>query len=262
MGFNDITPDAVFKAIEEYDRLGQVDFLHQYGFKPARQYVLVHDGKHYDSKAVVGAAHGYLPGQAPLTARQFSGGMATVGLLLRRLGFTVQVGGGLTADHLQRQLARLRVYRRGDVPALYQPIALLWAFERARRGEPRLGSWQETNRHVGALLQRFGQGARGDRVYYPIAALHNAGLWEINAASGQAPTAHGSSVPQRWFDDHQPDSGLVQPVYDLLRESPEALAAAVSVSGFHADVPARGVVDPGGLNPARPLDGGPDSTAP
>jgi 5-methylcytosine-specific restriction enzyme A len=41
-------------------------------------YVLVHDGKSYDSKAIVGAAHGHLPGEAPLLARQFSGGEATV----------------------------------------------------------------------------------------------------------------------------------------------------------------------------------------
>jgi 5-methylcytosine-specific restriction enzyme A len=42
------------------------------------------------------------------------------------------------------------------------------------------------------------------------------------------PSAHGSSVPQRWFDDQQPYGGLVQPVYDLVRESPKALATAVN----------------------------------
>jgi 5-methylcytosine-specific restriction enzyme A len=228
VGLKDITFGSVVKALEEYDRLGQEEFLRQYGFDRARLYVLVHDGKSYDSKAIVGAAHGYLPGEAaPLAAREFSGGEATVGRLLRKLGFVVRVGEELTADRLERLLAKLQVYRSGGVPALYQPITLLWAFGRARRGEPRLVSWQETQQQVKALLQWYR--IEGDRVYYPIAALHNAGLWELDADPGQVPTAHGGSVPQRWFDEHQPDGGLVQRVYDLLRESPEALGAAVSV---------------------------------
>ena len=92
MALGDITRQAVIAAITEYDELGQDQFLSKYGFERARSYVLVHDGKSYDSKAIVGAAHGFLPGQSPLRARQFSGGEATVGRLLRRLGFIVPVG--------------------------------------------------------------------------------------------------------------------------------------------------------------------------
>jgi len=36
-------------------------------------------------------------------------------------------------------------------------------------------------------------------------------------------------MPQRWFEDHQPNGGLPLPIYDLLRESPETLDAAVNV---------------------------------
>jgi 5-methylcytosine-specific restriction protein A len=229
MAIKDITRETVLAAISEYDQVGQEAFLGRYGFERARLYVLVRDGKSYDSKAIVGAAHGYPPGEAPLAARQFRGGEATVGRLLRRLGFTVQVGEELTADRLERLLARLQVYRSDGVPALYQPITLLWAFGRAYRGEPRLVSWQETQQQVGALFQRYGRGTEGERVYYPIAALHGVGLWELDADPEQVPSAHGSSIPQRWFDDHQPNGGLVQPVHDLIRESPKALAAAVSV---------------------------------
>jgi 5-methylcytosine-specific restriction protein A len=229
MALKDITRQAVLAAIAEYDQLGQEAFLSRYGFDPARLYVLVYDSKSHDSKAIVGAAHGYLPGETPLAARQFSGGEATVGRLLRKLGFTVQVGDELTADRLERLLVKLQVYRSGGLPALYQPITLLWAFGRARRGEPRLVSWQETQQQVKALFQRYGRGTEGERVYYPIAALHGAGLWELDANPEQVPSAHGSSIPQRWFDDYQPHGGLVQPVYDLVRESPKALAAAVSV---------------------------------
>jgi hypothetical protein len=94
MALRDITRDAVLAAIAEYDRLGQEEFLHRYGFERARQYVLVHDGKSYDSKAIVGVAHGFLPGNAPLAADEFSGGKVTVERLLARLEFQVQEGPG------------------------------------------------------------------------------------------------------------------------------------------------------------------------
>jgi 5-methylcytosine-specific restriction protein A len=109
MSLHDITRDAVLKAIDDYDALGQSEFLDIYGFHPARSYVLVHNGKRYDSNAIVGVAHGYLPGKETLTASEFSGGEATVGRLLRGLGFTVQVGDDLTPDRLEQILASLLV---------------------------------------------------------------------------------------------------------------------------------------------------------
>lgn len=87
-GLRDVTRGAVLAAIGEYDELGRDGFLSKYQFGQAREYLLVHEGKSYDSKAIVGAAHGFLPGKSELSASEFSGGDATVGRLLRRLGFT------------------------------------------------------------------------------------------------------------------------------------------------------------------------------
>jgi hypothetical protein len=93
MALADITsPQAIFDAVAEYDQIGQAAFLERYGFGPAREYFLVIEGRDYDSKAIVGAAHGYqFPDQGPLRARDFSGGYATVQRLLESLGFTVRV---------------------------------------------------------------------------------------------------------------------------------------------------------------------------
>jgi 5-methylcytosine-specific restriction protein A len=229
VALSEITRDAVLKAIGEYDGLGQDAFLEHYGFDRARQYLLVHDGKRYDSKAIVGAAHGFLPQERSLTASEFSGGGATVARLLRRLGFTVQVGEALTGDRLVRLLSKLQVYRRDGLPALYQPITLLWAFGRAFDDEPRVVSWAETRQQVSDLFDRYGRPWEGNRVYYPIAALHGAGVWELDVAPETVPSAHGSSVLERWFEEHQPRSGLAEPVYNLVRDSPEARSAAVRV---------------------------------
>lgn len=242
MPLRDVTREAVLAAIEEYDGLGQDAFLYKYGFGQAREYLLIHDGKAYGSKAIVGAAHGFLPGERPLAAREFSGGEATVGRLLRRLGFTVQVG-ELTSQRLVALLTKLDVYRADGIPALYQPITLLWAFSRASRSEPRMVGWEETVRSVRDLIERFGRPGERPNVHYPVAALHRAGLWELDAEPRTVPSAHGSSVPQRWFDEHQPRGGLVASVYELVRDSVRARDAAVEAlaDAYFMDA------DPGGL---------------
>ena len=130
--------------------------LEKYGFGPARSYLLVVDGKTYDSKAIVGAAHGYLADRQPLAPSDFSGGAATVGRVLTSLGFEVsQAGPGLTVDELVNSLSALRLYRSPDGRlALYQPLTLLWAIGRAHQDLPRLVGWDETKTLLGDFLER------------------------------------------------------------------------------------------------------------
>ena len=87
---SDITRESVLAAIAEFDTVGREAFLWNYGFGPARAYVLEHGDKRYDSKAIVGAAHGYATG-TPLAAADFSGGAKTVQALLESLGFALSV---------------------------------------------------------------------------------------------------------------------------------------------------------------------------
>jgi 5-methylcytosine-specific restriction enzyme A len=78
MALADLTAQSVVAALKEHDQLGRVPFLTKYGFKEARHYFVLHEGKQYDSKALAGAAHGFLPGRLPLPASEFSGGERTV----------------------------------------------------------------------------------------------------------------------------------------------------------------------------------------
>ena len=88
MALNDISdPDAVRRAIAEYDEVGQEAFLERYGFGPARRFVVSFDGRQYDSKAILGAAHGYQFG-TPLGPHNFSGGAPTTERL-NSLGFEI-----------------------------------------------------------------------------------------------------------------------------------------------------------------------------
>ena len=75
----------------EYDELGQDAFLDRYGYRRSRIYRLVEDGRSYDSKAIVGAAHRFIgPEFDALKPSEFSGGAATVARKLRSLGFEIR----------------------------------------------------------------------------------------------------------------------------------------------------------------------------
>ena len=225
MALRELSRHEILQAVAEYDRLGQERFLKKYGFGMARSYWLVVDGKTYDSKAIVGAAYGFLPGREPLAAADFSGGAATVGRLLGGLGFQVtQAVSGLTVGKLIELLSTLRLYRSpGGRQALYQPLALLWAVGRAYQGLARIAKWSETETALGEFLERHRE---YPRPHYPVAALYHAGLWDLGGPR-PVPPAHGNA-PLHWFASNQPESGLPAPVYNLVRYSGEARVAAAA----------------------------------
>lgn len=73
------------------------------------------------------------------------------------------------------------------------------------------------------------------------------------------PSAHGGSVPERWFDEHQPRGGLAEPVHNLVRDSPEARSAAVRapVDKYFVDADATELLAELGLftpTPASPAE--------
>ena len=106
MALSDIDRTAVLRAIEEFDQLGRDAFLQEHGFGRSRAYFLRHGGKLYDSKAIIGVAHGYLGGdRSPLAATQFTGGEATVAQTLRGLGFDVQISAGPSVLPLARNIS-------------------------------------------------------------------------------------------------------------------------------------------------------------
>src|SRR5262245_34889665 len=111
MSLSDLTdPAAVKAAMDEFDRLGRDEFLRKYGFGPSRAYFVRRDDRYYDSKAIVGAAHGFqYPEKGQLRSEDFSGGENTVAALLGRLGFSVEVRGsdeGLTVQGHDIELIR------------------------------------------------------------------------------------------------------------------------------------------------------------
>ncbi|WP_323182365.1 MULTISPECIES: hypothetical protein [unclassified Streptomyces] len=57
MAPSDITRAGILRAIAEHDEVGQETFRATYGYHAAITYLLVHEGREYDSKAIAGVAH-------------------------------------------------------------------------------------------------------------------------------------------------------------------------------------------------------------
>ena len=130
----------------------------------------------------------------------------------------------LTVGELAELLSSLRPDRSPDGrQALYQPLALLWAFGRAHQGLARMAEWSETEAALGEFLERHGE---HPRPHYPVAALYHAGLWDLGGPR-PVPPAHGNAS-LRWFASNQPANGLPAPVYNLVRYSGEARVAAAA----------------------------------
>lgn len=68
-----VTPQDVRRAVEEYDRLGASEFFAVHGFAPATTYELIHEGRTYPPKAILGTAYELATGER-LASPEFEGG--------------------------------------------------------------------------------------------------------------------------------------------------------------------------------------------
>ncbi|WP_372595552.1 hypothetical protein [Actinotalea sp.] len=86
--FSSVKQQHVLQAIGEYDSRGSAEFLALYGFEPTPGYPLVHEGREYDSMAILGVAHRYATGRLAPPA-EFHEGPQGAAALLRKRGFEV-----------------------------------------------------------------------------------------------------------------------------------------------------------------------------
>ena len=85
-------PNAVLKAIDEWNEIGESEFLKIFGFEQSTKFDLVYRGKRYPPKAIAGAAYFH---QFGVKFRGFNGGRPTNGKL-EELGFTIEKKGSET----------------------------------------------------------------------------------------------------------------------------------------------------------------------
>jgi len=87
---NSVSRESVLAAIAEFDAGDRDHVLRAYGYGRARDYVVVCDGREYDSKALYGIAYSIeYPDEPPIKDRGFQGGPLPTSRL-RDLGFEVR----------------------------------------------------------------------------------------------------------------------------------------------------------------------------
>jgi hypothetical protein len=99
--FSSVTRQHVLQALAEYDARGGEEFLDVYGFRPSRGHTLVHEGRRYDSKAILGVAHRFATGRLA-TSEEFSGDMQGAVAILRKRGFEVSEPTSASASRATR----------------------------------------------------------------------------------------------------------------------------------------------------------------
>ncbi|MFD1811794.1 hypothetical protein [Rhodococcus gannanensis] len=173
---------SVLRSIAEYDQLGQSEFLLRRGFGEARNFRLVYGGRFYDSKAIVGVAHGYATGRF-LDNTEFSGGLATVADRLRELGFVVDHGGKHAHGGLLWDLENTKVFSRGGKGAAYKFVVLRWAVDGPdpqREAVP----LSKVRDELAALLAPYAVADSAPRPADPWVALRSSGWWTLHLPAG------------------------------------------------------------------------------
>ncbi|MFE5770898.1 HNH endonuclease [Streptomyces sp. NPDC056485] len=221
MAPSDITRAGILRAIAEHDEVGQEAFRATYGYRAAISYLLVHEGREYDSKAIAGVAHRHDFGEA-LKPTQLHGGLKHAVAWLRREGFTVVE----PPKTFHRRVGDVRPARRAAGPALHRPVLLLWAIGQAVSGAPRMQTWSAVRDALAPLMEKYARVDDGvDAVLYPFWALVRDDLWIVDRSEELTLTSRGRRPTLESLNRIDPLGGLREDDYELIRSHPEVAAA-------------------------------------
>lgn len=206
MSLKDLTdPAAVHSALKTYDEMGREQFLAEHGFGPAQKYWLVHEGRHYDSKAIVGVAHLHQTGTL-LSSSDFTGGLSGAVRTLEALGFDVVTHDGEPSAAQGRPSFEL----------LWNPNNWTW-------DDADFHSVRDTIAATGGAPGQWSTGIRwsgiepGDRIYLFHVGSQNRGLiGSGHAVSEIEPGPH-------WDEQREEEAPYVNIMWDALLDPRDLL---------------------------------------
>lgn len=184
MAVNDITREEVLAAIELYDSPEGQELIRELHYGKSLEYRLIHEGRFYPSKPIVGLAHGMPEGREYLDSGRVDGGITkntAAANILSKLKFFVDPGWLHMITELQPHRSHQRV-------AAYQYVVLLWAIARTRSmndADPRLIPFTEARRQLTQLLRPFAIAKTTPDPVMPWIALQGP-LWELDLPEGLA----------------------------------------------------------------------------
>ena len=227
MALSDIHREHVLAAIAEFDKLGRKAFLEKYDFGPTRRNWIAYNGKFYDAHPIVGVAHGFATGEFWTKTRWFYAGGGSIAYeVFQNVGIFPRSGFLHPIENLKADFSHGK-------RAPYQYVVLLWAYARARDGQPRLVAFNDVRDELAELLAPFALAATAPDPAMPWAALANsepAQIHELHYKLWQSDRQGLSKLTDSDVKRLNIVGGLSTYQYSRAEE-PQYLVAAVEVIG-------------------------------
>ncbi len=97
---------------------------------------------------------------------------------------------------------------------MHQPVALLWAAQRATKGEPRVAPWHDARGHLAEIIAAVGDRADDETVAARVLGLRGSPLLDFHFRTS-SPLERGVRADQ-WLDERNPLLGLSDGAYRTL----------------------------------------------
>jgi hypothetical protein len=232
------SPAAVRQAMAEFDELGRDQFLTKYGFGKSSSYFLAANGRRYDSKAIIGAAHGFEhPELGPLASSEFSGGESTVRPKLESLGFEVavdRVAGEWTRDRFLEAVGSLNTSSLGGAPAPHKPLLTLLALARWESERATELVFSEIAEPLTQAIRAFVSAeVREVDPSQPFWRLQTDSIWQVDG-DGLPPVSSAESPSRQVLDRAKAVGGFIPAVHQLLESDVDLVwEAADRITGTY-----------------------------
>ena len=141
----------------------------------------------------------------------------------------------MNADSLLAVFGKLNVWSARGERAPHKPLLVLWAIGRCLRGEPRMTSYREVDKHLGALLRDFGPYRKVVHTDFPFWRLRGDGVWALDGAD-QVTVNRSGDANKRELREHDVRGGFPKEIHDALAGN-SALAEQIARSLLDAHFP-------------------------
>ena len=128
---------------------------------------------------------------------------------------------------LKNRFKKITIWKKGGQRAPHKPLLALYALGRCIRGEERLVSYADVDRHLRNLLEEFGPARKSLHPEYPFWRLCNDHLWELTNAENVVLRKGNTDARKSELLKHDVHGGFPQDIYDALCKDSHLFAEVV-----------------------------------
>ncbi|BBH65219.1 hypothetical protein ACTI_19040 [Actinoplanes sp. OR16] len=122
----------------------------------------------------------------------------------------------MNINEIAAALQQIRRERPRGTKSVHQPAALIWAAQRAFRGEERVAPWHDARAQITEIVAALGDSIDGETVAQRLLGLSNSPIVDFRFTGSEPP---GSGVgADRWLDERNPLLGLTEGAYQTLAD--------------------------------------------